>query len=139
MSENITFHHIGVATPNILYTASEYEMLGYEKTDIYIDEAQNVQVCFLTKEGSPTIELLAPVNEKSPVNKIIEKNGVIPYHLCFYSDDIEKSIADLREKGYIPIGKLLKSQWDKLNGKESKVVFLFNRRIGLIELITFNP
>lgn len=125
------FHHIGVAVFDIDSTAKCYLEAGYSKTDTVYDPHQNVYICFLTKNGMPTIELLAPKDETSPVSKTLEKNGVTPYHLCYEVDDINKAIADLRKLKYIPLIKPIEA----CAIESRKVCFLFNKQVGLIELV----
>ena len=88
MLESFKFHHIGVAVKDIDKTAAMYVGGGYQKSEPIFDPVQNVNICWLTKAGMPTVELLAPVDETSPVCKILEKNGVTPYHTCYVVDDI---------------------------------------------------
>lgn len=73
MLKSMKFHHIGVAVKDISATG------GYKQSDTIFDPIQNVNICWLTKENMPVVELLEPVDETSPVNKILEKNGVTPY------------------------------------------------------------
>ena len=80
---------------------------------------------------SPTLELLAPVNENSPVNNILEKNGVSPYHTCYVVKDIQEAISELRKQKYVMISKPAEA----VAFKGSKVAFLFNKNVGLIELV----
>ena len=82
MLKSMKFHHIGVAVKDISATAAVYVTGGYKQSDTIFDPIQNVNICWLTKENMPVVELLEPVDETSPVNKILEKNGVTPYHIC---------------------------------------------------------
>lgn len=127
----LKFHHIGVATNNIDATASVYEQGGYHRSASIFDPIQNVKICWLTKKGSPTVELLAPVDEKSPVNKTLEKNGVTPYHCCYEVDNIEDTVAELKKQRYVMVSKPAEA----VAFKGSRVCFLFNKNVGLIELV----
>lgn len=131
MLDFLNFHHIGVATNNIDTTASEYELGGYKRSASIFDPVQNVNICWLTKEGMPTVELLAPVDEKSPVNKILEKNGVTPYHICWIVSDIEEAALQLRKQHYVMVSK--PSEAVALCG--SRVAFFYNKAVGLIEIV----
>jgi methylmalonyl-CoA/ethylmalonyl-CoA epimerase len=131
MLENFKFHHIGVAVKDIIKTASIYKKGGYVASNAIFDPIQNVNICWLTKEGMPTVELLAPVDDSSPVCKILEKNGVMPYHMCYVVEDIEKAVTDLRKQKYV----LVSQPVEAVAIHNCKVVFLFNRHIGLIELV----
>ena len=125
------FHHIGVAVFDIDATASYYVNAGYARTDTVYDPHQNVNICFLTKEGMPMVELLAPKDSTSPVTKTLEKSGVTPYHICYEVDDIDVAVADLRKLKYVPLIKPVEAC--AIGGR--RVCFLFNRQVGLIELV----
>lgn len=131
MLESFKFHHIGVATNDICKTASYYVEAGYEMSEITYDPIQNVNIAFLYKDNMPTVELLAPVDEKSPVYKTVKSSGVTPYHCCYVVDDIELAIDNLRKRGFIPLSKPVPAI--ALNG--NKICFLYNRSVGLIELL----
>lgn len=98
MLPDFKFHHIGIAVWDIEETALYYVDAGYMKAETVIDEIQNVKICFLTKENMPMLELLAPVDENSPVNRILNKMGVSPYHCCYLVDDMEDAVCRLKKK-----------------------------------------
>ena len=131
MLESFKFHHIGVAVKELDTTASVYEQGGYKRSSSIFDSIQNVNICWLTKEGMPTVELLAPVDEKSPVNKTLEKVGVSPYHCCYVVDNLEDACAELRKQKYIMVSKPAEA----VAFCGSRVCFLFNKNVGLIELV----
>jgi len=131
MLESMKFHHIGVAVKDINATASVYEQGGYKRSSSVFDPIQNVNICWLTKDGAPTVELLAPVDEKSPVNKTLEKVGVSPYHCCYIVDNVEDVASELRKQKYIMVSKPVEA----VAFCGSRVCFLFNKNMGLIELV----
>lgn len=131
MIDSFKFHHIGMAVKDIDATASVYEQGGYHRSATIFDPIQNVNICWLTKEGTPIVELLAPVDENSPVCKTLEKNGVTPYHCCYVVDNIDEAVALLRKQRYIMTSKTVKA----VAFKGSRVCFLFNKYVGLIELV----
>ena len=131
MLKSMIFHHIGVAVKDINATASVYEQGGYKRSSSVFDPIQNVNICWLTKDGAPTVELLAPVDEKSPVNKTLEKVGVSPYHCCYIVDNVEEAASELRKQKYIMVSK--PAEAEAFCG--SRVCFLFNKNMGLIELV----
>lgn len=61
MLSNFHFHHIGYAVTSIEKTMYYYIDGGYSCSSVIFDPIQNVNICFLTKEGEPMIELLEPV------------------------------------------------------------------------------
>ena len=131
MLQDFKFHHIGFAVKDIDATATVYEQGGYRRSASIFDPIQNVNICWLTKEGMPIVELLAPANEKSPVNKILEKVGVSPYHCCYVVDNIDEAAAELKKQRYIMVSK--PSEAVAFCG--SRVCFLYNKNVGLIELV----
>ena len=131
MLNSFRFHHIGVVVKSIEQTASMYVAGGYSKSAITFDPVQNVNICWLSKDGMPLVELLEPVDESSPVCKTLEKNGVAPYHTCYMVDDIDVAVSELRKMKYVMVSK----PEEAVAIQNSRVCFLFNRNIGLIELV----
>lgn len=128
-----SFHHIGIACFSIEETAKFYEATGWSRVrDITLDPCQNVNVCFYAKPGFPLTELIECTDENSPVNGILSKSGVSPYHCCYGVDDIEEAIATLKKKlRFMPTGAPVPSTG--MPGR--KVCFLYNRNFGLIEIV----
>jgi len=134
MLKEFKFHHIGVAVKDIEQTSSVYENGGYRKSEVFIDPIQDVKICWLTKEGMPTVELLAPVDEQSPICRILDKNGVTPYHTCYVVDGIEHAINELRKQKYVQVSRPARA----VAIHDCNVVFMHNKHVGLIELVE-NP
>lgn len=123
-------NHIGVATRNYKETAAFYESAGYHEVVGGYDPYQNVYGYFYEADDMPTIELLAPYDEKSPINKILEKNGVTPYHLCYnISCPIEEAVKELKSERFMVISKPTYS-----GNLKGRVCFLFHKEVGIIEL-----
>jgi len=133
MNENFTFHHIGVATGNFKEAISTYEKLGYGllNNQIHEDPIQQVRIALMKKEKHPLIELITPLGDKSPVNKVISKNGATPYHTCYEVDNIELAVEELRQLSFIQISDL--SPAVAFGGRQ--ISFLFNKSVGIIELL----
>lgn len=131
MLASFTFHHIGIAVKDIEKTASLYVNAGYSASKIFLDPIQNVRISWITKPGEPTMELIAPIDETSPVTKIIQRNGVTTYHICYSVESIEEAIKELRKLKYIPISN--PSPATAFEG--CLVAFLYNKDIGLVELV----
>lgn len=130
------YHHIGIAVFNIEETAPFYIMQGYSKSQTVYDPIQNVNICFLfyLNNGGgqmPMIELIEPIDEKSPVYKILQKSGVTPYHICYEVENISDTITELKREKFIPLSKPVEA----VAMSNKKVCFLFNKNIGLIELV----
>jgi len=128
---NATFHHVGIATESIEKTAVLFVEAGYKMTDVIFDPKQNVNISFLEKDGSPLLELVEPVDEKSPVRNILNKVGVSAYHFCYEVENLDDSIAQLRQKKYMLLVKPVEAV--AFNGR--RICFLYNKDAGLIELL----
>lgn len=131
MLDCMKFHHIGVAVKDIEKTAAVYVAGGYKQSATTLDPTQNVYICWLVKEGMPTVELLAPVDETSPVCRTVEKNGVTPYHTCYAVEDIDAAVAELRKMKYVIVSKPEPAPAIS----NHRVCFLYNKNVGLIELV----
>jgi methylmalonyl-CoA/ethylmalonyl-CoA epimerase len=131
MLPNFKFHHIGFVTNSIEKTAALYSIGGYSISEIISDAIQNVNICFLTKQGAPRIELVEPLDEFSSVNKILKKSGVSPYHICYEVDDIFVAYDALCELGYIPLFRPVEA----IAIENKLICYFFKKEIGYIELL----
>ena len=86
-------NHVGVAVPEMEASRTFYrETLGATEIGEPFDmPEQGVRVCFVnTPNGGTQIELLAPLDESSPVSGFLAKNPLGgQHHLCFEVPDIE--------------------------------------------------
>lgn len=81
-------NHIGYAVKEIIPPTKHYLDAGWTASDVYEGTVQNTKIVFLKKDGSPSIELVSPLNETpSPVDNVLKKNGNSPYHICY---DVER-------------------------------------------------
>ncbi|HOW16598.1 MAG TPA: VOC family protein, partial [bacterium] len=92
--------HIGVAVNSIDEQIPYYrDALGLEIEKIETVESEGVKVCFI-KVGDTHIELLEPISDTSPVKKFLEKNGQGVHHIAYASNDIVKSVLDVKGKNF---------------------------------------
>ncbi|MCQ2351338.1 MAG: VOC family protein [Paludibacteraceae bacterium] len=131
MLEYLKFHHIGYAVKNIESTARFYIDLGWDMSEIYLDSVQKTYIAFLTREDFPMIELVAPVDEYSPINETLKKMGVTTYHICYEVSNINDSILELRSKRFMPV--FMPVEAVAMGGK--KICYMMHPQVGLIELV----
>lgn len=124
--------HIGYAVKDIKETAQVYINGGWALSKLFEEKVQNASIAFLTKEGFPTIELVAPLEGKSPVDTFLQRVGVTPYHLCYEVDDIDEAVEDLYDEGFNPLFMPIESA--AMGNK--KICYLFNAKTGYIELVS---
>lgn len=91
--------HLGVAVKSIEETLKFYrDVMGIEPSGVEEVPSQKVKVAFLPV-GESNIELLESLAPDGPIAKHIEKRGEGIAHVAFRVDDIDKTLADLKEKG----------------------------------------
>lgn len=133
MKHLLKLDHIGYAVSDIEKTASHYVDAGWELSEVYDEVVQNARIAFLTKQGFPTIELVAPGSgEKAPVSSILKKSGVTPYHMCYEVDDIFQAMEDLYEEGFVPLFMPVESV--AMHGR--KICYLTSLDVGTIEIVS---
>lgn len=125
-------HHIGYLIKDINNAVQEFQNLGYKiYSETSYDTYRDIDICFMEKDGY-LVELISPKSEKSVVYNLLKKIGNSPYHICYTSENIEQDVAELREKGYIVMGDLCPAP---CIGQDASVIFLYNKFIGIIELL----
>ncbi len=120
-----------MAVKDLAATARMYEQGGYNRSSFVLDPIQRVHICWMTKNDSPTVELISPVDETSPIFNILQKVGVSPYHCCYIVDSIDEASIELKKQKYIMLSKPTEAV--AING--SKICFFFHKDVGLIELV----
>lgn len=134
MLKEFNFHHIGYAVNSIEKTSIYYTEEGWTLSEIYSDTIQNTRIAFLSKVFFPLIELVEPIDDKSPVVKTLDKMGVTPYHICYEVDDIDLAISKMKKKRFIPLFNPVNAI--ALNNR--KICYLYNKQVGLIEIVNKN-
>lgn len=91
--------HIGIAVKNLEESLKFYEeILGMKCKGTEVIEEQKVKVAFLPI-GDTEAELLESTDEEGPIAKYIEKKGEGIQHIAYRVENIEKAIAEMKEKG----------------------------------------
>ena len=119
--ENCKFHHIGLSVKSI-------DSL-FPNTKSVIDPIQKVKVAFVSLQGT-TIELLEPLNEKSPIYNNLKNNNKL-CHICFEVSNIENAIKNGEKAGFHIIQKPVPA----IALGNRKVCFLFHRDYHVVELL----
>lgn len=112
--------------------------MGYTAGEITRDETRGIRICFLKSEHlsaktqAVTVELIAPDGVPNPVDGILKKMGPTPYHICYSTSDLEKTISALTKNDtYI----LIQSPAPAPAIEGCRVAFLLSRVAGIIELV----
>jgi len=91
--------HIGIAVEDIDAALALYER-DYAMTLVHREtvSTQGVEAVLLDV-GENHIELLAPTGPDTPVGKFLAKKGPGMHHIAYQVDDIEATLAALKEAG----------------------------------------
>jgi len=127
-------HHIGYIVDNMENSIKEFEGLGFKilQKNQY-DEIRDINICFI-ENGGIIIELVQPKTKESVIYKMAGKYKNMPYHICYETDDMDRDIERLKQRGYMVIQKPERAP--AINN--SKVVFLMHLDMGIIELLEKN-
>ena len=132
-NKNKKINHIAIAVPNVKEAAVKWQQaLNMKKSEIIILEEHGVKVVFL-EFSNLKIELLEPLNDKSPISKFLEKNpkgGM--HHICFEVEKITETINALKNKNV----NILGDGNPKIGAHNKPVVFLHPNDLSatLVEL-----
>jgi methylmalonyl-CoA/ethylmalonyl-CoA epimerase len=125
------FHHLGIATEDIKRSIELCRNLGFISGEIIRDEIQKVNICFMRKKGHPLIELIEPIDDKSPVRNIVDKMGTSLYHMCYSTKNIYLDIKKLKKENFLMVVKPVEA----IAFNSKKVCFCYNKDFGLLELV----
>ena len=118
-------NHIGVTVKSIEASTPFYrDVLGMEFEGTEVVAEQKVKVAFFAV-GESRIELLEPTAEDSPVAKFLEKNGEGTHHIAYEVDDLEATLARLKEQGVRLI-----DETPRCGAHDTKIAFLHPKASG---------
>ena len=125
--------HIGIVVPNIEQAIRHYEKnFNVERGKIKVSKKQNVKISFLEFKNIK-LELIEPLNEKSPVNGFLSKNPLGGlHHLGFEVNNIYETYKIAKNLELNPIEKPSEGYHGKL------LFFLHPKKMmnTLIEIIS---
>lgn len=104
--EHRKLHHIGFVLKSIADSAQDFTRSLSCTWDgsVTFDPLQKVRVAFLRPErnGEPSIELVEPAGEDSPVKAFLERgNGL--HHLCYEVGNLESELRRARNCGGLTV------------------------------------
>ena len=119
--ENCKFHHIGLSVKSINSLFPDAKPVT--------DPIQKVRVAFINLQGT-TIELLEPLDKKSPIYNNLKNNNKL-CHICFEVSNLDNAIKNGQKEGFAIIQKPVPAV--ALGNR--KVCFLFHRDYHIVELL----
>ncbi len=119
--------HIGVAVEDLDAAIKLYER-NFEMELVHREtvESQGVEAVLLDV-GDGHVELLSPLGPDTPVGKFIAKKGPGLHHVAYAVEDIEATLANLKEQGM----KLI-DQEPRTGIRQSRVAFLHPAATGSV-------
>lgn len=131
MIENCELHHVGYVVDDIESTAGQFARLGYQVGEVLFDKGLTVELCYLTKKNSVTIELVHQLQADSLEAQLWQANGVMPYHLGFETADLDEACREMERLGYrslfapVPV--------EALGGQ--RICYFHQANVGYVELL----
>lgn len=134
-------HHIGYAVSSLPDSIESFTQIGYILENKTTDTARHVEIA-LMRNGHLLVELVCPASgegnrspadtvNRSPVDAILEKNGPMPYHICYAVGNLAQMIQTLKESGWTLIIKPAPAP----ALQDALVAFLYHKTQGVIELV----
>ena len=91
-------NHVAIAVRSLEEHIPFYrDILNLEYRGTEVVEDQKVRLAVF-RVGEVQIELLEPTGPDSPISAFIEKRGEGMHHISYQVDDIERQIAELKQK-----------------------------------------
>ena len=120
--EDGSLYHIAIAVKNLDSAEKIYQdTIGLKITHREEIPEQGVRATMLqpTSGKGTAIELLEALGEDSPIARFLNKRGEGIHHICFYVDDLESKLNELKSKGI----KLIDEK-PRIGAYETKVAFI---------------
>jgi len=128
------FDHVGIAVKNIeeYFQSLLHSVLGMnELSEIVIDQIQNCKIAFATSSNGVRLELIEPLNEESPVNKILQKKKGGIYHMCFVTNNFDEDVKHCLANKFIALSK----PQPAIAFDNRRVIFFSTPTFEIIELV----
>jgi methylmalonyl-CoA/ethylmalonyl-CoA epimerase len=127
-------HHIGYVVRDLktgldgLITSLSATWDGH----VYDDPHQRVKVAFLdVTAGAPSIELVQPLSDDSPVQRFLVKSGGGLHHVCFEVTDLEQQMQAMQARHCLKI----RSPKPAVAFGGRRIAWMLTREHLLIELL----
>ena len=130
----LKFHHLGLATDNPKLTLKILKNIGYKPIKTRSNKNYNVKNIICSSKSHPTVEIVAKMGGKSPIDNIVKKNKNLVYHICYSSKNLKKTLNMMKKKK-LSIVKISNSYLSPFEGVDAS--FFFLKGIGVIEIMNF--
>jgi methylmalonyl-CoA/ethylmalonyl-CoA epimerase len=131
MENNIRFHHFGLAVKSFDSALKFYGNLNYNCSNPIVDELQKVELIICTSDIFPSVELIKPINEESPIINYLKKTNEIIYHTCYEIFDDHQLKFIFKQNRAICISKPKPA----ILFDNRLVSFYYIHNVGIIEIL----
>lgn len=128
-----TLDHIAIAVRDIGKAKKYYEAQGFYCGENVYDPIQDASLMICTRDGCDNIELVAPYDQYSPVNRMLEDCDSNLYHLCYRVKNAETFLSELSLKNINY--EIIKEAEEAVLFNNQKVTFINVSNFGLVELL----
>jgi methylmalonyl-CoA/ethylmalonyl-CoA epimerase len=129
-----TFHHVGYVVKSIAEIGEEFSRsIGAEwDGNIIHDPLQEAKVTFLFSGGrqGPSLELVEPAGDKSPLHRFLAKGGGL-HHVCYEVDSLATQLQQSRAAGCLVVREPLPAV--AFGGR--KIAWVYTRQKLLVEYL----
>lgn len=130
---SMEIHHIGYLIKQMDPAIDEFTGLGYEvESEPVLDDVRKAHIAFVVM-GDYRVELICPTSKESPIYPLLTRYRNAPYHICYYTDELESDIERLSDEGYVLIDEPEIAPAIAPGGK--RVAFMMSNKIGMLELL----
>jgi hypothetical protein len=133
MSLPLEFHHFGLAVSQPARASKFLADLGYALSSTVFDPEQNVNLVWCSHRTMPAVELVFRAASPGPLDKILQQNDSLVYHLCYMCDDVEKAADAIGKVGHRVLCVARPKPAILFDGR--LVGFYMVKAFGLIELV----
>jgi methylmalonyl-CoA/ethylmalonyl-CoA epimerase len=123
--------HIGYLTDSIEASLKTFMPMGYESGEIFHDDTQRCRICFASKAGEVRMELVEPYADNRSMQKMLQKQGCGPYHVCYVVDDIDAAYNNMTESDFMPLFSPVAAP--AFGGR--RICYFYKREIGYFEIV----
>ena len=131
-NSNLVFNHIGIFVKNIKknekYITSLFNIS--KKSRLVLDKKIGIKAKLYYDKDKICYELVEPYGKKNPVSGFLKKGSNILNHIAYSTNNLDKSMEQLRDKEFMQISIIKYSKLFK-----SRIVFFLSPLNYIIEII----
>tara|TARA_B100000767_G_C19771017_1_gene540016 strand:- start:541 stop:966 length:426 start_codon:yes stop_codon:yes gene_type:complete len=131
-NSNLVFNHIGIFVKNIKknekYITSLFNIS--KKSRLVLDKKLGIKAKLYYDKDKICYELVEPYGKKNPVSGFLKKGSNILNHIAYSTNNLDKSMEQLRDKEFMQISIIKYSKLFK-----SRIVFFLSPLNYIIEII----